>query len=123
MQYFDFSGLIEKYSVDLQAEIPAKGEYNARGEHIKGEPQIVTIRGAVISRRLSKIFRSDGMLTMQDKALFMLSELPNALQGALITDGNKTYHIADKLENGAFTGVYAYTLKFNSALSKEASEW
>ena len=123
MQYFDFSRLIEKYSADLQVEIPAKGEYNARGEYVAGKPTTQTIRGAVISHRLSKVFRSEGTLTMQDKALFMLSELPEALQGASITDGKQTYHIADKLENGAFTGVYAYTLKFNSAFNKEASEW
>ena len=122
MQYFDFSRLIDKYSVDLQAEIPAKGEYNARGEYVAGKPVTKTIRGAVISHRLSKIFRPDGTLTMQDKALFMLSELPNALQGALITDGKQTYHIADKLENGAFTGVYAYTLKFNSTSNEEVNE-
>lgn len=121
-QYFNFKRLVEKYSVDFVAEIPsANGYYNDMGDYVKGEPEKVNLRGAIISHKQSKIFRSEGTLTGQDRALYMLSPLGNALKGAKIVYEGKLYSIGDLLENSGFTGVWSYTLKFVSAFS-EVSE-
>ena len=122
-QYFNFQRLIEKYSTDLIAEIPSEGFYDDAGDWQKGEPKQVTIRGAAINHRESKIFRSEGKLTGNDKALYTLHPLKKALHGAKVVHGNKVYSVGDMLENGAFTGVWAYTLKYVSAFKDTSPDY
>ena len=123
MAYFNFRRLIEKYSTDFAVDIPTEGYYNDAGDWEKGEPTRKTIRGAIINHRESKIFRSEGKLTGQDKALYMLMPLENSLHGAEIIAGDKIYAIGDLLENGRFTGVWAYTLKYVSAFKGERPDY
>ena len=115
---FDFSYLINKYATDLTILIPNEEKYDDMGELVKIEPTKKTIHGALISHRETKIFKSNGTLTEQDKALYMLEPLENSLQGAKITDGDKVYHIGSLLENSEFTGVWAYGCKFVSVFSE-----
>lgn len=114
-QYFNFRNLVEKYSTDFVAQIPSVGAYDDMGEWEAGEPKEVTLHGAIISHRESKIFRSEGTLTSQDRALFMLVPLEKSLYGAKIVYEGKLYSIGDLLENSEFTGVWKYTLKYVSA--------
>ena len=120
MAFFDFSRLIKKYSTDFIAEIPSKSGYDDSGDYVKGEPKQITKRGAIISHRESKIFRSEGTITSQDRALYMLEPLDDALKSAKIIHEGKTYSVGDMLDNGEFTGVWAYTLKYVSAFKKTA---
>lgn len=116
---FDFTDLIEEHSTDFIAEIPSDGgDWNDAGDWVEGEPIRETLRGAIISHRENKIFRSSGTLTGQDKALYMLKPLEKSLCGAKIIHGGKLYSIGDLLENSEFTGVYAYTLKYISAFDE-----
>lgn len=117
-QYFDFSYLIKKYGVNFVAEIPSEGDFDDMGEYIEGSVTTVALFGAIISNRESKIFKSGGAITEQDRALYMLEPLENSLQGAKIIHKGKCYHIGSLLENSEFTGVYAYALKYNSAFDK-----
>ncbi len=117
-QHFNFKRLVERYSTDFVAEIPSDGYYDDYGDFIKGESKEVNLRGAIISHRESKIFRSEGTLTGQDKALYMLEPLESSLQGAKVVHDDKIYSIGDMLENGEFTGVWNYTLKFVSVFSE-----
>lgn len=119
MQYFHFRRLIEKYSNNFVAELPSE-VYWHEGEQIKGEPKRVKLRGAILSHRETKIFRSEGTLTAHDKALYMLEPLENALQLAKIIYRGNVYSIGDLLENSEFTGVWAYTLKYVSAFKETA---
>lgn len=118
-QNFDFSRLIEKYSCDFVAIIPSEGDFDDMGDYIEGKPKEIELRGAIISHRESKIFKSGGTITEQDKALYMLQPLENSLQGAKIVHGGKYYSIGSLLENSEFTGVWAYNLKFVSVFNKE----
>lgn len=120
MAYFNFKRLIEKYSDDFVAELPSEGYYNNAGDFEKGAPKRYELRGAIIAHRELKVFRSEGTLSSQDRALFMLEPLENALQLAKIIHKGKVYSVGDSLENSEFTGVWAYTLKYVSAF-KEAS--
>lgn len=114
MAYFDFQYLIQKYSTPFVLEIPSVDGYDAKGDLIPGEPTKKNLTGAVLAHRESKIFKSDGTLTEQDRALYMLEPLTDALQGAKVIHGGKVYDISSALDNAEFTGVYAYTLKFVS---------
>lgn len=123
MQYMDFSELIEQHSTDFIAEIPSEGYYDDAGDWVIGEPKTVKLRGAIISHRESKIFRSEGALTGQDRALYMLYPLENALQLAKIIFDGKVFSVGDSLNNGRFTGVWAYTLKYVSAFKKNPADY
>lgn len=120
MAYFNFKRLVEKYSDDFIAEIPAEGRYNDEGVFEKSAPKRYNLRGAIISHRESKVFRSEGTLSSQDRALYMLEPLENALHLAKIIYEGKVYSVGDALDNSGFTGVWAYTLKYVSAF-KETS--
>ena len=115
LQYFNFTELIEQYSTDFEVETPSESRYNDAGEFVKGEAIKKTLRGAIIAHRESKIFRSEGTLTGQDRALYMLVPLDKALHGAKVIHDDKIYSIGDLLENSEFTGVWKYTLKYVSA--------
>lgn len=115
MPYFNFDKLIEQYSRDVTITVPGEGHYGDNGDWIDGIDETVTVFGAVINFRESKVFRSEGTLTTQDKRLFTLEPLRMALKGSVaVFNGNK-YNIEDNTENAEYTGVYAYTLRYNSA--------
>ena len=113
MAYFDFSYLIEKYATNFTLIIPGAGKF-VGGEWQAGTPTKKSLKGAIISHRESKVFKSEGTLTEQDRALYMLEPLTDALEGAKVIHSGKEYSISNSLQNAYFTGVYAYTLKYVS---------
>lgn len=115
MQYFDFSRLIKKYSVPFTAQIETQGEYDAKGEYKPKEPKTYEFNGTIISLKEDKIYRSEGMLTSNDRQLYMLSPIENSLLGAKVIYQGKTFTIMQDIENAMFTGVYTYLLKHVSA--------
>ncbi len=118
MQYMNFEYLIRKYSREFTAVTYSEDGYNESGDLVKGGRIETTLNGAILSHRQSKLFRSEGTLTEQDRVLYMLTPLASALKGAeIIYKGNK-YSIASELENADFTGVYAYSLKFVSVFNE-----
>lgn len=114
MAYFDFKRLITKYTTEFTVKIPSEGHYDDAGDWVSGEPVTVKKQGAIISLTENKIFKSEGTLTAQDRALYMLEPINLALKGAEVIHGNRVYTISDSLQNAEFTCVYAYTLKFVS---------
>ena len=118
-QYFNFNRLVEKYSKEFVAEIPSSGDFDDLGNYVENAPQKETLFGAIIAHRESKVFKSGGTITQQDRALYMLEPLKNSLQGAKIVYEGKYYSIGSLLENSEFTGVWAYNLQFVSAFDKE----
>ncbi len=123
MAYFDFSRLIRKYSTDftvITASSTGESKYDDMGELIKEEPKKITMNGAIISHKESKIFRAEGTLTANDKRLFMLQPIDGKLIGATAVYNGRKYNIEDCTENAQFTGVWAYTLKYVSAFKGAA---
>ena len=117
-QYFNFANLIQQYITDFTALIPSEGYYNDSGKYVKGKDVEKTLQGAIISHRQNKIFRSEGTISSQDKALYTLYPLENALIGAKVIHKGNLYRIGDMLENAEFTGVWNYNLKFVSAFNE-----
>ena len=118
MQYFDFSSLIKKYITTFTALIPTSGGYDEYGDWKEAEPKKVELHGAIISHRQNKIFRSEGTLTEQDRALYMLEPLKFDLTGTKVIHDGRLYTISSTLENAEFTGVYAYSLKYVSVFDE-----
>lgn len=118
MQYYNFKRLIEKYSTRFTVFLPNGGEYDDSGDFVANKDTKRKLTGAIISHRQVKIFKSSGSLTEQDRALYMLTPLDDALKGAILIHEGKQYRIGDLLENAAFTGVYSYTLKYISVFDK-----
>ena len=124
MQFdFDFYDLINDNSTDFIAEIPSEGYYDEAGDWVTGEPVRYKLRGAIVSRKESKIFQSGGAITGQDRALYMLEPLVDALQLAKIYHAGRMYSIGEQLINGEITGVYAYILKFVSAFKDKPADF
>ena len=120
MQYFNFARLINKYSKEFTAIIPSKGGYNDTGDYEQSVEE-VTLTGAIIEHNISKVFRTEGTITQQDRALYMLSPLDKALEGAKVVFEGNTYHIGEMLANGEYTGVWYYNLKYVSAFNENST--
>ena len=122
MQLYNFKRLIRKYNSEFTQITLTDGYYDDAGDWIKGEVKETTINGAVISFKESKIYRSEGTLTTNDRRLFTLEPVPNALKGTKAVVNGILYSIEDCTENAKFTGVYAYTLRYISAFSEKEKD-
>lgn len=121
MQYFDFSDLINEYSREYKVIIPPKGKYEY-GEWVEGEPTEETLTGAILSLGENKIYRSEGTLTGEDRVLYSLFPLKFPFEGSKVIVDDKVFSILKETQNGEFTGVWQYDLKFVSAFNKGEAE-
>lgn len=117
-QYFDFSPLIQQHATTFEVITHTNGGYNDAGDWQDGQEKRDEIKGAIIAHAESKVFRSEGKITKQDRRLFMLQPLPAALVGAELVFEGKRYMIESEHENAEFTGVYSYFLRYVSAFDK-----
>ncbi len=122
MQYFNFSRLVNKYSKEITVIIPAEKILNDSGRWEYGEPQKVTIFGAVIRHRENKVYRSEGTFTADDFALYLTEEPNIKLIGSQVICDNKTFKVESALNNSEFTGVWAYNLKYVSAFEDKGGD-
>lgn len=114
-QYFDFSGLIMDFSNAFTVITHTGGGYDDAGDYQPGREKRITMHGAIIAYKQSKVFRSEGRITTQDRRLFTQQALPDALIGAEVLYKGQKYMIESETENAEFTGVYSYMLKWTSA--------
>lgn len=98
---------------------PGDGYYNESGDWQEGALTECEMVGAIISHRESKVLRSEGAITQQDRALYLLAPLPEAFRGAEVRYQGRRYQIGSELENGAWTGVWAYGLQYISPFGGE----
>lgn len=115
MKYFNFDSLIKKYSCEFKAITFTNGYYDDLGDWVKGDEIETSLTGAIVSFTESKIYRSSGLLTSQDRRLFMLEPIPDALKSSKVIHDNKVYSIESSEDDANFTGVWSYTLKWVSA--------
>lgn len=117
-QYFDFSGLILDFSNAFEVITHTAGDYDEAGDWQDGQETRDEYTGAIIAFKESKVFRSDGKITAQDRRLFMQQPLPQALMGAKVIYDGKQYMIESEHENAEYTGVYSYFLRCVSAFGE-----
>lgn len=116
--YFDFSSLIRQHESSFKVISHKEIGYDEAGDWIEGREMRTTYTGAIIAFRESKVFRSEGKITAQDRRLYMLQPLPHALMGAEVIFKGRKYMIESELENAEFTGVYSYHLRYISAFEE-----
>ena len=119
MPYFNFSRLIQRYSSEFTAITLLSGYYDKGGVWVDGETKEITLQGAIIKHRDTKIYKSNGTLTAKDRALFVTEPISDKLIGSQVVYENDVYSIENNLENAKFTGVYKYTLKYVSAFKEK----
>lgn len=115
---YNFNRLIKKYSSEFKTITLINGYYNDSGDWVKGDEAETTMTGAIISFTEDKIYRSSGTLTSNDKRLFTLEPINNALKGSKVLYDGKVYSVEQSRDNAKFTGVWAYTLKYVSAFNE-----
>lgn len=115
-QYFDFSSLIQDYENEFTVIVPGSTSYDDKGELVVTGSKEVTMKGAIIGFRESKIYRSEGHITSKDKHLFMLEPIDKALIGSQVVFREQKYSLTAETENAEFTGVYSYVLRWCSAV-------
>lgn len=121
MAYFNFSRLINKYKSEFKAITLSVGGYNDAGDFVKGEATEPQLQGAIIAFKESKVHRSEGTLTAQDRRLFTLEPISEALKGSKVIYEGNVYRIEESTDNAKFTGCYSYLLRWISAF-KEGEE-
>ena len=121
MKYFNFAGLIKKYETTFTVISTSNGGYNDLGEWQPVTEEQTEMRGAIISLKEDKVYRSEGLLTSQDRELFMLEPLPGGLLGATVNYNGNKYKIQGTTDNSEFTGVSSYVLKFVSAFGGDST--
>lgn len=117
MKYFEFSGLVKKYESTFTVISTSGGSYDDLGEWQPGEATETAMKGAIISLKEDRIYRSEGMLTEQDRQLYMTEPLPEGLIGSIVVYKGNKYKVQNITDNSEFTGVYSYLLKFVSAFN------
>lgn len=120
MQLYNFTRLINKYSSVFTLITNGDRTKNDMGDYVKGEETSETMTGAIISHTESKILRSEGNLTTNDKKLYTLKPIKKALKTSKVIYDNKVYSIEQSTDNSQITGFYSYNLKYVSAFNKGA---
>lgn len=116
--YFNFEDLINKYSRDVTI-LSKTRNLNDVGDWEEEVTECI-IQGAILGINENKIYKSEGALTIQDKALYTLTPIADALMNGKVVFNGNTYGIENQIgtDNAEFTGVYNYTLKFISAFNE-----
>lgn len=119
MGYFNFARLVKKYSRPFTLITHAQGGY-VGGVYQSGEETRTEYSGAIISMTENKLYQMGGTYTSQDRHLYMLEPLGNALKGAQVEFDGDVYNVEENRSKGneAFTDVFSYTLKWVSAVDK-----
>ena len=118
MQKFDFTQLVDDYSREITVITQSDGYYNDSGDYVKGEEKEITMQGAVIRHRESKVYKSNGTLTLDDYALYLTEKPDIDLIGSIVKVDGQKFKVESTLDNSEFTGVWSFNLKFCSAFKE-----
>lgn len=122
MQYFNFKRLIDKYRREFTVIIPAEKKLNDAGDWVRSEATEKTLSGAIIRHRQSKVYKSNGTLTLNDYALYMTEEPPIEIVGTTVICDNKKFKVESALNNAEYTGIWNFNLKYISAFKEVGAD-
>lgn len=111
--YFHWKRLVRKYSRPFTLLVERKGSYQG-GIYRKGLTDAWTEHGAIIAMKRSAMHEDGGNYAAEDKHLYMLHPIPHALETVQVCFQGQLYSVTVDRDHGneAFTGVYAYYLKW-----------
>lgn len=110
MKLYDFKRLIDKYSVTFCLHY-TQGEY-VSGRWEQGGKKSISMRGAIVPIKDSKIYSSGGTYSAHDRELYITSPISEPLSNVEVVYKNNIY----KIENGRnfedYADVAIYDLKW-----------
>lgn len=118
---FDFSDLIEEYSLAIQIILPAdptdKGHYDEdTGEWVPPTPaEPINTNAVVIPFSSNEIYQSGGRLSSADRQLVISMDIP--IKSIVVSEGHK-YSVEQELPYSAYAGFNVYELKWVSAFEQ-----
>lgn len=110
---FDFTDLIEKYSVSYTLIIPQKGGY-VDGYYQAGAEERKEMEGAIVPYKESRIYQSGGSLTQEDRELYSMARLEFE-KNLVVEHKGKKYKVESETDYSDYADVYVYALKRVSA--------
>lgn len=110
MKLYDFTGLINKYSVSFDVVSETEGAYDG-GIYIPGKTVTEAFTGAIVPIAERKIYQSGGAYTTQDKQLYTHKRIPDALLKGKVRYKDCDYSIEEGIDHSDFCGAFVYTLK------------
>lgn len=118
---FDFSDLIEEYSLAIQIILPEnpddKGHYDENtGEWVPPTPaEPINTKAVVIPFSSNELYQSGGRLSSADRQLIISMDIP--IKSTVIAEGHK-YSVEQELPYSAYAGFNVYELKWVSAFEQ-----
>lgn len=114
---YDFTRLINKYSVSFTLVIPSEGSY-VGGKFVEGEAERTNLKGAIIPMSESKVYQSGGTYTSKDRQLYLLSPVKKALKGSSIEYDGNVYSIESETDYKDYCDAAVYNLKWVSSFDR-----
>lgn len=114
---YDFKRLIKKYSADFVIRTESEGSY-VDGKWIAGTPSETPMRGAIVPFKEIKIYQSGGHLSSEDRQLYTIAPIANALRNGSVLYKGRTYKIEESTDYSEYADVHIYTLKWVSTDDK-----
>lgn len=107
---FDFTDLIEKYSVPYTLIIPGENGGFVDGYYQEATATRREMEGAIVPYKESRIYQSGGSLTSEDRELYS-SEKLEFDKNLYVEHSGKTYKVDTEADYGDYADVYVYGLK------------
>nr|DAD87162.1 MAG TPA: head closure knob [Siphoviridae sp. ctM4P7] len=107
---FDFTDLIEKYSVPYTLIIPGENGGFVDGYYQEATATRREMEGAIVPYKESRIYQSGGSLTNEDRELYS-SEKLEFEKNLYVEHSGKTYKVDTEADYGDYADVYVYGLK------------
>lgn len=118
MQLYNFTRLINKYSVPFSLHRTQKGGY-VSGKFEPGEETVEEMRGAIVPVSQRKIYDSGGTYTAQDRELYILKPLEAPLSEYRVVYKGNVYAVENGRNFEDYANAATYDLKWQS---KKVSE-
>lgn len=107
---YNFIRLIDKYSEVFTVEVEKGGMWDG-GIYSPAEPEIHTMKGAIVPLGENKLYHLGGAYTEQDRELYSHTRIPDSLMQGTVHHKGKTYTIENETDYDAFADAYIYRLK------------
>ena len=110
MSLYDFTRLIQKYSVPFILVVSKEGRYES-GQWIPGETVEREMYGAIIPMSQNKIYQSGGTYTAQDRELYLPYPIPEPLDKLKVMHRGITYKVESMTDYSLYADAAHYNLK------------
>lgn len=113
MKLYNFTQLIQKYSVPFSLHHTEKGGY-VSGKYQPGTETVTEMMGAIVPISQRKIYDSGGTYTEQDRELYLLKPLEGPLSEFQVVYKGNTYAVETGRNFEEYADAVIYTLKYQS---------